>query len=64
MVTNFDEKGKIFTAVVNKNRSRSSFKPPLNRIEGNIHVRPDERIKDEMDHGETFLAVTDVHIYS
>lgn len=64
MITKFDEKGKIFTVIVNKEPVHVIIQTTLNRIEGKIYVRPDERIKDEMDHPEPFLAVTNVHIFS
>jgi hypothetical protein len=64
MVTNFDEKGKIFTQVISKKQVLVIIQTTLNRIEGKIFVRPDERIKDEMDRPETFLAVIDVHIFT
>ena len=31
-------------------------------IRGNIHVRRDERLKDELDRDELFLAVTDASV--
>jgi hypothetical protein len=64
MTTNFDEKGKIFTAVISKKPIPVVLQTTLNRIEGKIYVRPDERIKDELDRTETFLAVTDARIFS
>ena len=64
MITNFDEKGKIFTPVVSKKPVQVIIQTTLSRIEGKIFVRPDERIKDEMDRPETFLAVTEVQIFS
>jgi hypothetical protein len=64
MKQNFDEKGKIFTAVVTKKPISVVLQTSLNRIEGKIFVRPDERIKDELDRPESFLAVTDARIYA
>jgi hypothetical protein len=64
MTTNFDEKGKIFTAVISKKPVPVILQTVSNRIEGKIFVRPDERIKDELDRVEIFLAVTDARIYS
>jgi hypothetical protein len=31
-------------------------------MRGNIHVRRDQRIKDELDLNESFLAITDVNV--
>ena len=64
MVTSFDEKGKIFTPVISKKPIPVIIQTTLNRIEGKIYVRPDERIKDEIDRQETFLAVTEAKIFS
>lgn len=64
MATNFDEKGKFFTAVVSKKPVSVIIQTTLNRIEGKIFVRPDERIKDEMDRPDPFLAVTEARIYA
>ena len=34
-----------------------------NRIIGNLHARENERIKDALNSTETFIALTDVHIF-
>ncbi|HSS98902.1 MAG TPA: hypothetical protein VLK33_17825 [Terriglobales bacterium] len=34
-----------------------------NRIAGNLHARENERIKDALNSTETFIALTDVHIF-
>jgi hypothetical protein len=34
-----------------------------NRITGNIHTRESERIKDALNSTETFIALTQVHIF-
>jgi hypothetical protein len=31
-------------------------------IRGRLHVRRDQRVKDELDRGENFLALTDVQV--
>lgn len=59
MVTHFDEKGKFFTPVITKNPVAVIIQTITHRISGNIHIRPDERIKDELDRVESFLAVTE-----
>ncbi len=58
MVTQFDEKGKIYTQVVSKHPVEVVIQTAQNKIRGSIHVRPDTRLKDELDHSDTFLAVT------
>ncbi len=67
MVTQFDEKGKIFTQVVAKRPVQVIIQATHNIIHGSVHVRPDARVKDElnsMTDREHFLAVTDAVIYN
>ncbi|TAK11025.1 MAG: hypothetical protein EPO32_13410 [Anaerolineae bacterium] len=59
----YDDKGKIFTEVVSKKLEAVVIQTTLNRIEGDVHIRPDERLKDELNHAEPFLAITDAIIY-
>lgn len=63
MVTQIDEKGKFFTKVVTKQPVAVVIQLVDYRISGNIHVRPDQRVKNELDNDEPFLAVTDATIY-
>lgn len=58
MVTQYDEKGKIFTQVVEKHPIEVMIQTPHNIIQGIIHVRPGMRVKDELNGQEHFLAVT------
>lgn len=62
MITHFDEKGKIFTQVIGKNPVHVTIQTTQQVIQGSIHVRPSMRIKDELNSGERFLAVTDAII--
>jgi hypothetical protein len=62
-VTHFDDKGKFFTPIITKTPVPVIIQTVSHRIEGKIHIRPEERIKDEMDRPEMFLAVTDATIY-
>lgn len=65
MVTQYDEKGKIFTQVVSKKPILVIIQTTRNIIYGSIYVRPDVRLKDELDSlRERFLAVTDAVIYT
>jgi len=57
-----DEKGKRFTEVVTKRKVPAVVQTTLHLVRGNIHIRPDERIKDELDRDELFLAVTEAEI--
>lgn len=63
MVLGFeDDKGKIFTEVVTKVPIAVTIQTTVQRVRGKIHVRPDERLKAELDRDELFLAVTDATI--
>ncbi len=63
MVTQFDEKGKIFTQVVSKHPVQVIIQTIHHTIRGAIHLRPDARLKDELNGSENFLAVTGAVIY-
>lgn len=62
MTIEFDEKGKFFTDVVAKFSVHASIQTTNQLVRGTIHVRQGERLKDELDRNEVFLAVTDVTI--
>jgi hypothetical protein len=64
MATQFDEKGKIFTNVISKKPVMVTIQTTMNKIHGEIYVRPNERIKDELDRSEQFLAVTNAIVYN
>lgn len=64
MVTSYDEKGKIFTQVVNKRPVQVTIQTIQTLIRGTIHVRQDSRVKDELNQDERFLAVTDAVVYN
>ena len=62
MISQYDEKGKIFTQVVGKNPVNVTIQTTQQVIQGSIHVRPSMRIKDELNGEERFLAITDATI--
>ena len=62
MTFEYDEKGKIFTDIVTKMAVRARIQTTTHMIQGQIHVRRDQRIKDELDSNESFLALTDVSV--
>ena len=64
MVTQFDEKGKIYTNVVQKQPLWVTIQLQQNRIHGLIHIRAGERIMDELDKSQTFIAVTQAEVFS
>jgi len=62
MTLDFDDKGKIFTEVVPKIAIPAVVQTTQQLIRGNVHVRRDERLKDELDRDELFLAMTDASV--
>jgi hypothetical protein len=62
MTIEYDEKGKIFTDIVSKVAVQATVQTTTHLLRGHIHVRRDQRIKDELDISENFLAMTDVSV--
>ncbi len=58
----YDDKGKIFTDHVSKIAIYATIQTTTHLIRGRIHVRRDQRIIDELDLDENFLAITDVNV--
>ena len=62
MTIEYDEKGKIFTEIVSKISIYATIQTTTHIMRGRIHIRKDQRIKDELDLNENFLALTDVSV--
>ena len=62
MTVQVDANGKLFTDVVPTVAVRATLQTTTQLIQGDIHVRVGERLKDELDHPAAFLAVTDVEV--
>ena len=62
MMIEYDDKGKIFTEVVSKVAIHATLQTTTHLMRGQIHVRRDQRIKDELNMDEGFLAITDVSV--
>ena len=62
MTIEYDEKGKIFTEIVSKVPIQATLQTTTHLMRGRLHVRRDQRIKDELDANENFLALTDVSV--
>lgn len=62
MSIRFDEKGKFFTDFISKEAVPVIIQTHQFTIEGLLHIRPDERLKDEINRSEPFLALTDVFV--
>jgi hypothetical protein len=64
MSVHYDDKGKFFTDVITKEAVAVLIQTPTNQIRGNIYVRPGERIKDQLNEEDMFLAVTEAILYN
>ncbi len=62
MTIEYDDKGKIFTDIVSKVAVQATIQTTTHLMRGNIHVRRDQRIKDELDSEQNFMAITDVSV--
>ncbi len=58
----YDDKGKRFTDIVTKRPIYATMQTTSHLLRGYIHVRRDQRIKDELDQDDQFIAMTDVSI--
>jgi hypothetical protein len=64
MHTRYDEKGKYFTKVVTKETVSVVLKTVQGKIQGNVHVRPDKRLLDEMNESSQFVAITEARVFN
>lgn len=64
MITHFDDKGKIFTEVVQKVPVRVAIQLSTQLVRGTLHIQSEKRIKEEMNDPESFLALTGVDVFS
>ena len=62
MTIEYDEKGKIFTDIVTKIAVHVTVQTTTHMMRGQMHVRHDKRVKDELDLDEKFLPLTDVSV--
>ena len=62
MTIEYDDKGKRFTDILTKRPVFATVQTTRHLMRGTIHVRQDQRIKDELDLDDKFIAVTDASI--
>ncbi|MCP4142374.1 MAG: hypothetical protein GY755_19225 [Chloroflexi bacterium] len=58
----YNNSGKIFTDIISKTPLDVIVQTTTHLVQGTIHIRLEERLKDELDRDELFLALTDVNI--
>lgn len=59
MSVRYNEKGKYFTEVVTKDQVVAIIQTTCQRLKGKVHIRPGMRLKDCLNEGPRFIAVTD-----
>jgi hypothetical protein len=63
MSIEFDDKGKFYTDIVAKITVPAMIQTTTHRISGLLHIRPHERVTDELDREEPFLPVTSAIVF-
>ena len=63
MTIEYDDKGKFYTDIVKKLPVPVVIQTATHLVRGLVHVREGERLKNELEHDELFLAVTLASIY-
>ncbi|MBI5964867.1 MAG: hypothetical protein HY863_15420 [Chloroflexi bacterium] len=62
MSIEYDEKGKFYTDIITKQPVSVVIQTSLHLIRGFVHVRQGERLKNELENDEVFLAVTNASV--
>ncbi len=62
MTFEYDDKGKFFTNVISKTPVPALVQTTTHLIKGFVHIRKDERVKDELERAGNFLALTDASV--
>lgn len=63
MRVKYDEKGKFYTDVVTKLPVAAVIQTTTHLVRGFIHIRQGERLKNELEQNEMFLAVTNAVVH-
>jgi hypothetical protein len=64
MTIEYDDKGKFYTDIIKKLPMPVVIQTVTHLVRGLVHVRDGERLKNELERTEMFLAVTNATIYS
>jgi hypothetical protein len=63
MTVEYDEKGKFYTDIVKKLPVSVVIQTTTHLVRGLLHVREGERLKNELERTEIFLAITAASLY-
>src|SRR3989304_7328407 len=64
MTVKFDDKGKFYTEVISKDPIKSVIQTITHQIQGTVFVKQGDRLIDELNSSEKFIAVTDAVVYN
>ena len=62
MSIEYDEKGKYYTDIITKTPVSAMIQTSTHLVRGLVHVRQGERLKNELERDEVFLAVTEASV--
>jgi hypothetical protein len=62
MSIEYDEKGKFYTDIITKIPVSAVIQTSTHLVRGLVHVRQGERLKNELERDEIFLAVTEASV--
>lgn len=62
MTFEYNDKGKFFTDIISKIPKTVLVQTTTHLIQGTVHIHRDERLKDELDRENIFLALTEANI--
>ena len=62
MTFEYDNKGKFFTDIISKTPVDVLVQTTTGLVQGILHIHRDERLKDELDRGKNFLALTEASV--
>ena len=60
----FNEKGSKFSDIITKITVPATVQTLTHRIQGNLHIREWERIRDALNKEDRFIAITEATIFS
>jgi hypothetical protein len=63
MTIEYDDKGKYYTDIIKKLPVPVVIQTVTHLVRGQMHIREGERLKNELDRNEPFLAVTQASVY-
>jgi hypothetical protein len=63
MMIEYDDKGKYYTDIIKKVPVSVVIQTSTHLVRGMVHVREGDRLKNELERTEMFLAVTQASVY-